>query len=42
MPTIDLLVRNANLVDGTSGVDIACAGGKITAIERGIGGHGRR
>ena len=34
--SFDLLVRNANLPDGRTGVDIACAGGKIAAIEPGI------
>ena len=33
---VDLLIRNANLPDGREGVDIACSGGKITAIETGI------
>ncbi len=32
MPTLDLIVRNANLPDGRSGLDIAVAGGKITEI----------
>ncbi|ORE88197.1 amidohydrolase family protein [Aurantimonas sp. 22II-16-19i] len=32
----DLLVRNANLPDGRSGVDIAVSGGRIAAIEAGI------
>jgi cytosine deaminase len=36
---IDLLVRGANLPDGRSGVDIACTGGKITAIEPRITGE---
>jgi len=30
---VDLLVKNATLPDGRSGIDIACAGGKITAVE---------
>ena len=34
----DLLVKNATLPDGRSGVDIACAGGVIVAVERGIEG----
>ena len=34
--SLDLLVKNATLADGRTGVDIACAGGKITAIEPGI------
>ncbi len=33
---LDLLIRSANLPDGREGVDIACSGGKITAIEKGI------
>ena len=33
---VDLLVRNATLPDGSKGVDIAAAGGRITAIEPGI------
>ncbi|MDE1996896.1 MAG: amidohydrolase family protein, partial [Rhizobiaceae bacterium] len=32
----DLIIRNANLPDGRKGIDIAIAGGKITAIETGI------
>jgi cytosine/creatinine deaminase len=32
----DLIVKNATLPDGRTGVDIACAGGKIAAIEAGI------
>jgi len=34
--TFDLLVKNATLPDGSGGVDIACAGGKIAAIEPSI------
>ena len=33
---VDLLIKNANLPDGKTGVDIACQGGKIVAIEAGI------
>ena len=33
--SLDLVVRNAALPDGRTGVDIACAGGRITAIEPG-------
>ncbi len=33
---VDLLIKNANLPDGQNGVDIACQGGKIVAIEAGI------
>ncbi|MEO0922815.1 MAG: cytosine deaminase, partial [Pseudomonadota bacterium] len=32
----DLIVKNATLTDGQTGIDIACADGKIAAIERGI------
>ncbi|MFV0335094.1 MAG: amidohydrolase family protein [Tropicimonas sp.] len=32
----DLVIRNATLPDGTTGTDIACAGGLIAAIEPGI------
>ena len=31
--SFDLIIKNAALPDGRSGVDIACAGGKIVAIE---------
>jgi cytosine deaminase len=40
--TIDLLVKNATLPDGRTGVDIACAGGKITGVEPGITGEAGR
>jgi len=33
---VDLLIKNANLPDGQTGVDIACEGGKIIAVEAGI------
>jgi cytosine/creatinine deaminase len=33
---LDLIVKGATLPDGRTGVDIACAGGKIAAIEAGI------
>ncbi len=33
---VDLLVKNATLPDGRGGMDIACTGGLITAIEAGI------
>ena len=33
---VDLLVKGATLPDGRIGLDIACAGGRITAIEPGI------
>jgi cytosine deaminase len=39
---IDLLVKNAALPDGRSGIDIACAGGRITAVERGIAAEAGR
>ncbi len=32
----DLIVKNATTSDGQSGVDIACKGGKIAAVEAGI------
>src|SRR6056297_1330571 len=32
----DLIVKNANLPDGTKGVDIACRDGQIAAVETGI------
>lgn len=34
--SLDLLIRNATLADGRTGIDIACAGGQITAVEAGI------
>jgi cytosine deaminase len=34
----DLIIRNANLPDGRTGIDIAGAGGKIVAVERAIEG----
>ncbi len=39
--TFDLLVRNATLPDGRSGIDIACAGGKIVGLEPNIAGEAR-
>ncbi|MBL4749180.1 MAG: amidohydrolase family protein [Amylibacter sp.] len=33
---VDLLIKNATLPDGQTGVDIACDGGKIIAVEAGI------
>jgi cytosine/creatinine deaminase len=33
---IDLLVRNATLPDGRTGIDVACTGGKIVGIEPNI------
>jgi cytosine deaminase len=38
----DLLIKNAVLPDGRTGVDIACAGGKIVAIEPKIAGEAAR
>jgi cytosine/creatinine deaminase len=38
----DILVRNATLPDGRVGVDIACGGGKIVAIESNIVGDSGR
>jgi cytosine deaminase len=38
----DLLVKAANLPDGRTGMDIACAGGKIAAIGPGIAGEAAR
>jgi cytosine deaminase len=32
--TFDLIIRNANLPDGRTGLDIACCDGKIAAVER--------
>ena len=40
--SLDLVVRNAALPDGRTGVDIACEGGRITAIEPGITGEAAR
>ena len=39
--SLDLLVKNARLPDGKSGVDIACRGGVIEAIETGIDAEAR-
>ena len=39
--SIDLLVKNATLPDGRTGMDIACAQGLIVAVERGIDGDAR-
>ena len=33
----DLIVKNATLTDGQTGIDIACSKGKIAAVERNIG-----
>jgi len=40
--TFDLIVRNATLPDGRSGLDIAIADGKIAAIEHAIAGEAVR
>src|SRR3990167_9957038 len=40
--SFDLLIRNATLPDGRTGIDIACAGGRIVAVERGIAGEAGR
>ena len=32
----DLIVKNATLTDGRSGIDIACCDGAIAAVEPGI------
>lgn len=36
---VDLIVRNATLPDGRTGMDVACKHGVITAVEAGIGGE---
>ncbi len=36
---IDLLIRNATLPDGRTGIDIACKGGKIAEVGSGIEGQ---
>jgi len=38
----DLILRNANLPDGTTGVDIACEGGKIAAVGKALEGSAAR
>ncbi|NRG17471.1 amidohydrolase family protein [Rhizobiales bacterium] len=40
--TFDLLIKNAALPDGRKGMDIACAGGRIAAVDRGIEGDAAR
>ncbi|MBP0613990.1 amidohydrolase family protein [Jiella mangrovi] len=37
--SFDLIVRNANLSDGRSGIDVAISGGRIVAIDRSISGE---
>src|SRR5262245_741231 len=39
---IDLIVRDATLPDGRTGLDIAAAGGRIVAVERAIAGDAQR
>lgn len=38
----DLIVKNANLPDGQTGVDIACKGGEIASVEPGIAAEAGR
>lgn len=38
----DLLVRNATLPDGRSGLDIGCRDGRIAAVERGIAAEAKQ
>jgi cytosine deaminase len=38
----DLLVKGATLPDGRRGIDIACSGGKIVAVDAGIAGEAAR
>lgn len=40
--SFDLLIKNATLTDGRANIDIACSGGKITAIERNISAEAGR
>ena len=40
--SLDLIIKGATLPDGRTGVDIACAAGKITAIEAGISAEAGR
>src|ERR1700676_3551675 len=42
MSLLDLIVKGANLPDGRTGIDIACAGGKIAALEPHIGADAGR
>ena len=39
---MDLIIRGATLPDGRTGIDIALKGGKIAAVETGIGASGAR
>ena len=40
--TPDLIIKNATLPDGRTGIDIACAGGRIVALEPNITGEAAR
>jgi cytosine/creatinine deaminase len=40
--SFDLIIRNATLPDGRTGFDIAIAGGRIAAVERGIAAEAQR
>lgn len=40
--SFDLIIRDATLPDGRTGVDIACASGKIAAVEPGINAEASR
>jgi cytosine deaminase len=40
--SFDLLLRNASLPDGRTGIDIACEGGKILGVEPNIEGEARQ
>ncbi|AXS40445.1 amidohydrolase family protein [Breoghania sp. L-A4] len=40
--SFDLLIKNATLPDGRTGMDIGCAGGKIVAVEAGIAAEAGR
>jgi cytosine/creatinine deaminase len=40
--SLDLIIKGAILPDGRTGIDIACAGGRITAIEAGISAEAGR
>ncbi|HEX9905466.1 MAG TPA: amidohydrolase family protein [Propylenella sp.] len=40
--TFDLIVSNATLPDGRTGIDIACSGGRIVALEPGTAGEAGR
>src|SRR5215471_11005121 len=42
MMTPDLIIKNATLPDGRIGIDIACAGGRIVALEPNITGEAAR